>query len=124
MKKRKCGAIAVVEDVTEWRRNEQALRDSERMLRLAQKTANAGAYEWDIRKNRVQWSADFARLIGKAEDVVPSFNVWVSVVHPDDPPMPHRSSVRSHRENGIPYRYNTGSFTPILACGGWRAPAS
>ena len=79
-----CGAIAVVEDVTEWRRNEQALRDSERMLRLAQKTANAGAYEWDIRKNRVQWSADFARLIGKAEDVVPSFNVWVSVVHPDD----------------------------------------
>jgi PAS domain-containing protein len=74
-----CGAIAVVEDVTEWRRNEQALRDSERMLRLAQKTANAGAYEWDIRKNRVQWSADFARLIGKAEDIVPSFNVWVSV---------------------------------------------
>ena len=79
-----CGAIAVIEDVTEWRRNEQALRDSERMLRLAQKTANAGAYEWDIQKNRVQWSADFARLIGKAEDVVPSFDAWVSVVHPDD----------------------------------------
>ena len=30
-----CGAIAVIEDVTEWRRSEQALRDSERMLRLA-----------------------------------------------------------------------------------------
>jgi PAS domain S-box-containing protein len=79
-----CGAIAVIEDVTEEKRNEQALRDSERMLRLAQKTANAGAYEWDILKNRSQWSADFARLIGKAEDVVPSFELWVSVVHPDD----------------------------------------
>jgi PAS domain S-box-containing protein len=79
-----CGAVAVIEDVTDEKRNEQALRDSERMLRLAQKTANAGAYEWDIQKNRSQWSADFARLIGKPEDVVPSFEVWVSVVHSDD----------------------------------------
>ena len=79
-----CGAVAVIEDVTVEKRNEQALQDSERMLRLAQKTANAGAFEWNIQKNRSQWSADFAHLLGKAEDVIPSFDAWVSAVHPED----------------------------------------
>ena len=82
---------------------EQALRDSERMLRLAQKTANAGAYEWDIRKNRVQWSADFARLIGKAEMLSRPSMCGSALFTLITAPMPHRSSVRSRRENGIPY---------------------
>jgi len=79
-----CGAVAVIEDVTVEKRNEQALRDSERMLRLAQKAANAGAYEWDLQQGRSQWSAESARLFGISEHISPSVMAWINIVHPDD----------------------------------------
>ncbi|RPJ83336.1 MAG: PAS domain S-box protein, partial [Acidobacteria bacterium] len=72
-------------DVTEHRRAEDALRESEARLRLAQVSAGAGLWDWDIPARRLEWSEELFQLFGvdrRASDA--SLDIWRSVLHPDD----------------------------------------
>ncbi len=77
--------IAVIEDVTEKMLAEQALRDSERRLSLAQSAAHVGVWDCDLRTNVTLISQEYARLHGLAPDH-PSLTheEWLGLVHPDD----------------------------------------
>jgi PAS domain S-box-containing protein len=63
----------------------QQLRDSEDRLRLAQRYAGAGTWDWDIRNNHLTWSREYFELYGADPNrVVPSYEAWVASVAPED----------------------------------------
>jgi PAS domain S-box-containing protein len=66
-------------------RDEEALRESEARLRLAQDAANAGTWEWDLRTNQNFWSDELWKLYGlELHGCEPSYEAWRQTVHPDD----------------------------------------
>jgi PAS domain S-box-containing protein len=72
--------IAVVEDITEKRQADQALRDSEQRLRLAVSTG-VGVWEHDLRSRIPALSPQYNRAVGRAPL---TSQEWFNLVHPDD----------------------------------------
>ncbi len=84
--------IGVVIDITERKRMEEALHESElRMrlaqerMRLAQEAAKAGTWEWRLAENRDEWSESAWALYGlRPGQCEPSFEAWTSTIHAQD----------------------------------------
>ena len=66
-------------------RLDQQLRDSEERLRLAQRYAGAGTWDWDIRAGSMNWSQEYFALHGLDPDqVTPSHAAWIGAMMPED----------------------------------------
>ena len=77
--------FAIRTDITEKKRAEQALLDSEEQLRLALKGANAAAWQWNVETCEAKWSPQAYILHGQEPgSVVPSYDAWLAAVHPED----------------------------------------
>lgn len=60
--------IGQIEDVTERKRAEEALRRSEDHLNRAQRVAHIGSWDWDLRTDEVRRSAELYEIYGAAPD--------------------------------------------------------
>jgi PAS domain S-box-containing protein len=77
--------VAVAHDVTERRRQDEALRARDVQLQEAQALANLGSWEWDVRTSSRRWSDQLTRIFGLRHDQVPStFDGFYPLVHPED----------------------------------------
>ncbi len=77
--------VAVARDVTERRRQEEALRARDVQLQEAQALANLGSWEWDVRTNSRRWSDQLIKIFGLRDDQVPpTFDGFYPLVHPED----------------------------------------
>lgn len=76
--------LSFVLDVTERKRIEEQYRNEKLRLEIAQESAQAGSFEWDIQKSRTLWSDQLKALYGFAPGEFKDFEDWHSKVHPDD----------------------------------------
>jgi PAS domain S-box-containing protein len=77
--------IAMVEDITDKRRAEEALRDSEERLRLAQQAARVGAFEWNIQTGVDTWTPELEAMHGLPPGgFAGTQTAWENLLHPDD----------------------------------------
>jgi len=72
-------------DVTELRRTERALAESEERLRLAGKASYDLVYEWKVRDNRWRWFGDIDEKLGYDFGAISDGSeTWLNLIHPDD----------------------------------------
>ncbi len=78
-------------DLTEQKESEQALREGEERLRLAQRAAHIGTFDWHVPSGRVAWTEEEERLFGLAPGTFPgSIDAWGRFVVPEDLPRMQR----------------------------------
>ena len=74
-----------VQDITERRKSEDALRESEERLRLAAQSGRMYAFEWDRASDVITRSAEFAHILGLTSDPKETTcRHMMTSVHPDD----------------------------------------
>jgi len=84
-------AVVVFVDLTERRRLEAVLRESEAQLRKAQEITHVGSWSLDLADNRLTWSDEAYRVFDVAPGTPLTYELFLSRVHPDDREAVHRA---------------------------------
>ena len=79
------GSVASFVDITERKRAEEAIHQSEMRYRLVGQAANDAIWDWDLVTNQVTWSEGVRRVFRYALDQIgPDATWWYETIHPDD----------------------------------------
>jgi len=107
------GEIVAIEgiarDITERKRVEKKLQESEANLAQAQRIACLGSWEYEPENNRVYWSDETYRVFGfTPQQFVPTFENFLDLVHPDDRMLVRKDMAKIYSgeqlQNGIEFR--------------------
>lgn len=116
--------VAFNRDISERKKAERALRESEQRWKFAIEGAGDGLWDWDMQTNHVFYSECWKAMIGYADsEIENNFSEWENHVHPDDK-LVSLSKVKAHLEGKTPLyltehrmRCKDGSWKWVLARG-------
>jgi PAS domain S-box-containing protein len=77
---------SIMHDITDRRRSEESLRESEQRLRLAAQAGKMYSFEWDVATDVVVRSPERARVVGDTAPQRVSHEQFVNTIHSDDRP--------------------------------------
>jgi PAS domain S-box-containing protein len=99
-------------DITDIKQTEDALRQSEAHLAMAQKVAQIGSWEFDLQSQKINWSETTFRHWGVEPDQgEPSFAELLERVHPEDQEVLQQHLERAITQ-GIPYAFDLRIVCP------------
>jgi len=76
---------AVVRDISEQKKLEKELVDSNKLLELALEGAGLGVWDWYLENNRVVYDKRWAEMLGyDLSELEVNFSTWEDRVHPED----------------------------------------
>jgi len=110
-------------DLTERKRAESALRQSEERLTLAFAGAQEGVWDWNLETDDVVYSPRWIEMLGyTADEIEPHVSAWERLVHPDDRPRADRANERVAKgdptyEAEFRIRHKNGHYVHVLSRG-------
>jgi PAS domain S-box-containing protein len=78
------GASKIARDITEEKRAEQRLRESEARLQAAVDLVKLGRYEWNPQTNELRWDDTLKAMWGLPAGAPVDYDLWRACVQPDD----------------------------------------
>ncbi|HEX5336847.1 MAG TPA: PAS domain S-box protein [Gallionella sp.] len=115
--------IAVIRDITERKKSEDALRKSRESLAEAQRIGQMGSWELDLASNELTWSDEIYRIF----DIDPalfgaSYEAFLNAIHPDDSEavdQAYASSLANRKPYSIDHRLllPDGRIKYVRECG-------
>jgi PAS domain S-box-containing protein len=78
--------ISFVLDLTERRRMERLVQESEERLQMAISVANEAIWDWNVRENTIKWNETYGALFGRPGEAAAASRWWVEHLHPEDRP--------------------------------------
>ncbi|MET0078942.1 MAG: PAS domain S-box protein, partial [Candidatus Thiodiazotropha lotti] len=92
-------------DITEQKRAEDALKESEQRFRIAGQAAFDLIYEWNVETDELKWYGDVDQILGyKKGFLTDDIQSWLQLIHPQDLQL-MRNSVELHRNSTKEIRY-------------------
>jgi len=77
--------LVSVVDITERKKAEEALRESEERFSLAMQATRDGVWDWDISTGEAYFSPGYAKALGYDPPELPAdVKIWLDLIHPDD----------------------------------------
>ena len=114
--------LGIMVDITEQKRVEEVLRESQVRLQLIVNASNIGLWDWDLITNEVNFSSIWKQQLGYAnEELQGRYEEWESRLHPDDREQAltavneFRTDRRTDYEVEFRLRHKNGSWRWILA---------
>ncbi len=93
---------AIIRDISERKKLEQALRQSQEMLSLALEGGNLEVWDWDLTTGKAIWSERINKMLGYTpNEFEPNLKNWKKLVHPDDWPWVSKK-LNLHLEGQLP----------------------
>ncbi len=97
------GVASVCNDITQRRQVEDALRNSERDLREAQRLGRLGSWDWDATTDTITWSHEYYQIYGlDPAKKPPGYQEHLKVYTPESAVLLD-NAVRRNMETGEPY---------------------
>ena len=94
---------AFVRDITVRKQIDAALRESQERFELAVSASYDGVWDWNILTGAQYWSDRHFELLGlHAGDLSPTYDTWISMLHPDDAKFVDEATQR-HLRTREPY---------------------
>ncbi len=92
-------------DITDLKKSEHALKESEQRFKMAGQAAYDLIYEWDVATDTLTWFGDVDSMLGFSKGKIShDIQAWLALIHPED--VAHLSdAVERHRESTQPIHY-------------------
>ena len=99
-------------DLTERKRAEAALRESEERLTLAFAGAQEGVYDWNLETGAVVYSTQWKQMLGYEDhEIEPHISAFERLIHPDDLAARHACEYLASPEATRRTRWSSGCGT-------------
>jgi PAS domain S-box-containing protein len=101
------GAVVVAKDVTEKKKSENTLKETEERWRFALEGGNQGVWDWNVQTGEIFFSDSYKRLYGyDQDDLKGRIEEWEDMIHPDDKKK-MEFAIDQHLSNPNPYYEST-----------------